>query len=155
VSHELVDRFYTGFAARDADVMAACYHADVRFEDPVFGELHGPDAGDMWRMLCANATDLRVEHEVEAADDAGATVRWTARYTFSATGRPVRNDIVATMKFRDGKIVDHRDEFSLWRWCSQALGLPGKLAGWSPPMQSRVRATARKGLDRYRAAKSD
>src|SRR5450631_4074539 len=49
--HEaLVREFYARFAARDAEGMAACYHPDVAFSDPVFPMLHGEEAADMWRM---------------------------------------------------------------------------------------------------------
>jgi len=40
----LVQRFYAAFDARDAEAMAACYHPDVVFSDPVFGELRGERA---------------------------------------------------------------------------------------------------------------
>jgi ketosteroid isomerase-like protein len=39
----LIRRFYTAFGARDAGAMAACYHPDVLFCDPVFGELEGAE----------------------------------------------------------------------------------------------------------------
>ena len=54
----------------------------------------------------------------------------------------------------DGKIIDHRDEFDLWKWSAQALGLPGKLLGWSPMVKSRIRSTTRSNLDAFRAAHS-
>ncbi len=149
MSHDLVDGFYSSFADGDGDAMAACYSADATFEDPVFGVLTGADAGDMWRMLCESGTDLRLEHTVEEADERSARVRWIAHYTFSATGRPVRNDITATFKIADGEIVDHRDSFSLWKWSSQALGTTGKLLGWSPPLQSKVRKMARGNLTKF------
>ena len=151
---ELVDTFYTSFAAQDGEAMAACYHDEILFEDPVFGELKGRDAGDMWRMLCANASGLRVEHTIGETTDQRAKVNWIAHYTFSATGRPVRNSIDATMKFRDGKIVDHRDHFSVWKWSSQALGIPGKLLGWSPPMQAKVSKMARANLAEFQAGQA-
>ena len=59
---DLIDGFYRAFAAGDAEAMAACYAPDVRFSDPVFTDLRGVKAGDMWRMLCGQAKDLRVEH---------------------------------------------------------------------------------------------
>jgi ketosteroid isomerase-like protein len=127
-----VDIFYSGLALRDSEAMVACYTEDVVFQDPAFGELRGRDAADMWRMLCASDTDLTLEHHILEA--LGDTVRtnWIATYTFTPTGNSVRNDIEATMTFRDGKIVDHRDNFDMWKWSSQALGLPGKLLGWGP-----------------------
>lgn len=145
---ELVDRFYSSFAEGQSEVMAACYHDDVVFEDPAFGELHGEDARDMWRMLNARATDLTLTHTILEASDSAAKVNWIADYTFS-TGRSVHNDIVATMRIEDGLIVDHRDVFDLWKWSRQALGLPGVLLGWSPPLQKKIRATALSGLRKY------
>lgn len=145
MSVDVAERFYSSFAAGDAEGMLAEYAPDVVFEDPVFGELRGSDAMDMWRMLCAAATDLTIEHRIVSADDRAAEVAWTARYTFS-TGRPVTNVVTAHMRFEGGRIVEHRDDFSLWRWCSQALGPTGRMLGWTPMMASKVRANARSGL---------
>ena len=150
-TRDLVDTFYTALAQRDADAMVACYRDEVIFEDPVFGELTGGDACDMWRMLCSSDTDLRVEHTILAATETAASANWVAHYTFSATGRAVRNDVTATMRIEDGRIVDHRDHFDLWSWASQALGLPGKLLGWSPPLKAKVRKTALASLADYQA----
>ncbi|MBI4882698.1 MAG: nuclear transport factor 2 family protein [Actinobacteria bacterium] len=154
MSKPLVDRFYSSFAKHDGDAMAACYHPDVTFEDPAFGELKGHNAGDMWRMLCSGGTDVRIEHTVHEADDDGARVSWVANYTFSSTGRPVRNEITTTMKFRDGKIIDHRDRFKMWGWASQALGVPGRLLGWSPMLKAKVRKMALSNLAAFQAADS-
>jgi hypothetical protein len=74
-----------------------------------------------------------------------------ARYLFSQTGRTVVNRIQARFVFRDGRIVEHRDSFDLWRWARQALGFKGALLGWSPAVQRAIRAQARKGLDAFRA----
>ena len=57
----LITEFYDAFSRCDAEAMAACYHDDVRFSDPVFTDLRGESAGNMWRMLCGRATDLKVE----------------------------------------------------------------------------------------------
>ncbi len=175
----VVERFYDALSRRDGDAMAACYDPEVVFEDPAFGELHGADAGDMWRMLCARSSDLRIDYTIlevvgdvprqitdrttnetadhgadEVSDHAqGSVVRtnWVAHYSFGSSGRPVRNDITATMRIRDSLIVDHRDSFDLWKWSSQALGLPGRIFGWSPLFHRRVRATAIGGLRRYQS----
>lgn len=149
-ARELADRFYSAFARADAEGMAACYGDDVVFEDPAFGKLHGEDARDMWRMLCGRATDLKVSHRIVQASDSEARVDWKADYTFS-TGRRVQNDIMATMRVEDGSIVDHRDDFDLWRWSRQALGIPGLLLGWSPPLRKKIRGTALNGLRRFQA----
>lgn len=147
---ELVERFYTAFQQRDAETMAACYADNVVFGDPVFGELHGEEARDMWRMLVARAQDFSLTFDGVDADDRAGRARWVARYLFSQTGRPVVNQIDARFVFRDGRIAEHRDSFDLWHWTRQALGVKGALLGWSPLVQRAIRSQARKGLDLYR-----
>lgn len=145
---DTIKRFYEAFDRHDGDAMAACYAPDVHFHDPVFQNLNGPEAGAMWRMLTSRAEDLRVE--LPEHDDASA--HWIAHYTFR-TGRKVVNDIRATFKFdADGLIVDHRDEFDLYKWSRQALGPIGIALGWSPIVQGKVRKEARAGLDEFMAA---
>lgn len=36
---DLIDSFYKALASRDGETMAACYHDDIVFEDPAFGQL--------------------------------------------------------------------------------------------------------------------
>jgi ketosteroid isomerase-like protein len=150
----LIERFYGAFGARDGDTMAACYRPDARFHDPVFEDLSGDEAGDMWRMLTGRANDLRIELlEHEAGDDTGSA-HWRAHYTFVQTGRPVVNDIRASFRFDDGRIAEHVDDFSFHRWARQALGPTGLLLGWTPIVRTSVRRRARAGLDEFRAGKS-
>jgi ketosteroid isomerase-like protein len=146
----LVERFYRAFQARDAATMAACYHPEIVFSDPVFPELRGRDAGAMWAMLCARAQDLAIEFGDVHADDARGRAHWDARYTFSPTGRRVHNVIDAAFGFRDGLIAHHVDRFGFWRWARQALGPAGWVLGWTPMVRNRVRSEARRGLDAYR-----
>jgi ketosteroid isomerase-like protein len=151
--HEsLLREFYARFAARDAEGMARCYHGEVAFSDPVFPMLHGEEAGDMWRMLLSRATDLAVTLDEASAGADGGWAHWTARYTFSRTGRPVVNRVRAMFAFRDGLIVRHYDSFGFWRWAAQALGPAGALLGWSPPLRWKVRQDAARSLARFRAS---
>lgn len=147
----LICAFYAAFARGDAEAMGRCYHREVFFSDPVFPRLHGEDARDMWRMLLARAADLEVTLDAAEADDDGARATWTARYTFSRTGRRVVNPVRAMFAFRDGLIVRHYDHFSLWRWSAQALGPVGALAGWSLPLKWKIRKDAEKALRRFQA----
>jgi ketosteroid isomerase-like protein len=150
--HEsLVREFYARFAARDAEGMARCYHPDVAFSDPVFPMLRGGEAGDMWRMLLSRATDLAVTLDSAAAEGEGVRAAWTARYTFTRTGRPVVNHVQGLFAFRDGLIVRHFDSFPFWRWAAQALGPAGAALGWLPPLKWKVRKDAANALARYRA----
>lgn len=145
----LINTFYTCFQNRDAAGMIACYHPDVHFTDPVFQDLHGAEAGGMWRMLTARATSLQVSFSDIQADEGRGSARWEAVYPFSETGRIVHNRIRAEFRFRDGKIIEHRDHFDLWAWMRMALGLKGVLLGWLPPVHAALRKKARKGLDHF------
>jgi hypothetical protein len=148
-NNELITRFYTAFQQRDGAAMAACYHAEVEFSDPVFQNLKGPRAKAMWIMLCERAKDLSIEFSKVAADDRGGEAHWDAWYLFSATGRTVHNIIDAKFEFQDGLIRKHTDTFDLHRWAGQALGLSGKLLGGTSFMQNKIRGTANAGLDTF------
>ena len=146
---EVVQSLYTAFARKDGDAMAACYHPDAHFSDPVFTDLARHEPGAMWRMLTARADDLGVtlvEHE--AGDETG-TAHWLADYTFTQTGRKVHNDVRAQFRFADGLIAEHRDEFSFYAWARQALGPVGLLLGWTPVVRGKVQRQARAGLDEF------
>lgn len=146
---QVLQTFYTAFQRRDAAGMAACYHPEVVFTDPVFPDLRGREVGAMWAMLCARAKDFALTFDVVSADDAQGAARWEARYSFSDTGRPVINQVTSAFTFRDGLILNQQDTFDLWRWTRMALGLQGVLLGWAPFVQSRIRRQARGRLDAY------
>lgn len=143
---DLIRSFYAAFQRRDHQAMAACYAPGAEFQDPVFGELHDWKIAAMWRMLCERATDLELSSDRIVADESQGSARWEARYTFSATGRPVHNMIEASFRFADDRIIRHVDQFDLYRWARQALGVKGLLLGWSPPVQRAIRAQAARGL---------
>jgi ketosteroid isomerase-like protein len=151
-NEQRIREFYAAFAARDAEGMARCYHPDIFFSDPVFLRLHGREAGDMWRMLLSRAPDLEVTLDAARGDGDGGCAQWTARYTFSRTGRPVVNRVAALFAFRDGLIVRHYDSFSFWRWAAQALGPAGVALGWFAPLKWKVRKDAARGLARFSGA---
>jgi hypothetical protein len=144
----LITRFYDAFARRDWAAMAACYHPQVHFSDEAF-DLHGAEAGLMWRMLCTNGKDLQLEVRGISADARSGQAHWDARYTFSGTGRQVFNQIDASFEFRDALIVRHVDRFDFWRWSRQALGAPGWLLGWSGFLRAKVRSQARASLTAF------
>lgn len=148
---ELIERFYQAFAARDAQAMAACYHADVEFTDRAFGTLHGDEARGMWRMLCHNGRDLRITFSDVTADDQAGSARWEAHYTFSATGRPVVNRILAHFEFQGGLIRRHQDEFDMHAWMTQALGFTGRLLGGVGAFQRFFQKKARRTLAAFMA----
>lgn len=149
----LIHSFYEAFARRDGEAMAACYAPHAHFFDPAFGDLHGPEVGAMWRMLCGRAEDLKVSHGDVVADSAAGSAHWEADYTFR-TGRGVHNSIDAVFHFDDGLIADHRDNFDLYAWARQAIGPVGLLLGWTPLIQGRIRSQARAGLEEFMAGEA-
>jgi hypothetical protein len=154
VEQQLITSFYESFRRGDWRGMVDCYHEEVFFFDPVFGSLEGAKVGAMWEMLLSSATDLGLSFEKVDGEDGYGSCEWTATYTFSPTGRKVINKVRAHFFITDGKIAEHHDDFSLWKWSTQALGVRGMLLGWSAALQQRVRNKARSNLDRFIAAKN-
>ena len=152
-NNAVITEFYQAFNRLDAEAMSACYTEDVLFSDPVFGELRGRQAGDMWRMLTSRAKEFSVVFDNLRADERTGGAHWVATYLFSQTGNTVVNDIQARFVFRDGKICEHHDHFDLWRWSRQALGTKGLLLGWTPFVQNAIRAQAQKGLKAFQAGR--
>ena len=146
----LIVRFYDALARRDAATMAACYARDATFRDPVFGELDAADAAAMWRMLCARGKDLKIATSGVHADAEGGRAHWQATYSYGPTARRVVNEIDATFRFRRGLIVEHVDRFDLKRWATQALGLSGRVLGFTPLLGPMVRKQASAALEAWR-----
>lgn len=136
---ELINKFYESFACADAEGMVSCYADEIIFTDPAFGELHGEDAKNMWRMLIKSSKgEIKISFNRVNADDKTGSANWVAEYVFSKTGRQVINKISAQFEFQNGKIIRHTDHFDLWRWSQQALGLTGYLLGWSSFMKNKI-----------------
>jgi ketosteroid isomerase-like protein len=145
-NEQLVNDFYTAFQSLDYSFMQSCYSANPIFNDPVFGILQGNEVRSMWEMLCRNAKNFSLEFNSVNVDDEYCTCKWIARYTFSKTGRKVVNKVSTFIRVQNGKITEHTDEFDLYRWSRQALGLPGILLGWSGYLKNKIRHDAKKRL---------
>ena len=149
-----IERLYTALDAGDGDTMASLYAPDAHFRDPAFGDLTGEEAGDMWRLLTRPPADVSVELRSHSAAEEHGKAHWIASYTFSRTGRDVVNDVEAAFRFKDGKIIEHIDEFSFFAWSRQALGAPGLLLGWTPFLPHAFRKKTRALLDEFRAERA-
>lgn len=148
-NEQLIHDFYQSFQKLDADGMVACYHPSIEFSDPAFPDLKGAMAGNMWRMLCSQATNFELTYSDVSADGMSGSASWQASYDFSKTGRRVHNKIQASFLFEDGKIIQHVDSFNFWRWSKMALGPAGVLLGWSPLLRNKVSTMANKSLLQY------
>jgi ketosteroid isomerase-like protein len=151
----IIEKFYQAFQQLDHVTMKGCYHEHVVFSDPVFGLLEGEEVFAMWEMLCKKAKDFTLDFgDIEIVDDEYATCKWNAHYIFSGTGRKVDNKIKAFMRIQDGKIIEHSDAFSFYKWCQMAFGIKGIVFGWTNFMQARIRRQARMNLEKFMNAGS-
>ncbi|HEV8081357.1 MAG TPA: nuclear transport factor 2 family protein [Chitinophagaceae bacterium] len=148
-NEELIQTFYDAFARLDYTTMQNCYATNPVFNDPVFGILQGNEVKAMWEMLCKGATDLKIEYNMIEVDGDYTTCNWCATYTFSKTKRKVVNKIKAHMRMENGKITEHTDEFDIYKWSRQALGLPGILLGWSGYLKNKIRYNAKTSLQKF------
>lgn len=148
-NEQLMYRFYNAFQKLDYKTMQDCYSDEAVFNDPAFGLLNAVETRAMWEMLCKRAKDFSLEFSNIQSDDEYGTCNWTAIYTFSKTGKKVKNEIKAYMKFVDGKIIEHSDAFSLHRWSRQALGWKGLIFGWMGFMQRKIQKASRSALREF------
>lgn len=147
---ELIHHFYTSFAQGDANAMAACYHPDIEFTDPAFGNLKGNEACMMWEMLLAQSKEpIKIEFKNIVQNGNKVSAQWAAEYNFSPTGRKVRNQITAHFEFKDGLIIRHHDHFNLWKWSQQVFGVQGFFIGWTSVFQQALQKRTNKILARY------
>ena len=146
----LIEKFYTAFSKLDYKTMQSCYADDAVFSDPAFGTLSSKEVKAMWEMLCKQASGFSLTFSnIQTMDEEYNSCQWTATYNFSKTGRKVTNHITAYIRIQNGLITEHTDNFDLWKWSRQALGLPGLLLGWTPMLQNKIRRTARMGLEKF------
>ncbi len=149
-NEQVVHRFYQAFQKLDYKTMQDCYRLDVVFSDPVFGLLQNGEPQAMWQMLCTRATEFSLTYgKIKLIDDEYASCEWVATYLFSASKRKIINKITAHVRIVDGKIIEHTDQFNLYRWARQAFGFSGILLGWTSWMQNKIRHNARASLKNF------
>jgi ketosteroid isomerase-like protein len=124
--------FYAALARGDAKGMAAQYDPQVKFHDPLFGNLKGSkEVMGMWNtiMPAANPKTFKIEPKVQPNPTQNADgswnvkVHWDAHYDLGK--RHVDNHSDSTLTIRNGKIVQQRDDWDLDAWTKQALPLAG------------------------------
>lgn len=143
-------KFYTAFANADAAQMCECYHPNIQFRDPAFGLLKGDEVCQMWKMLIESSKgNLKIDFTEIIATEHLGSARWIATYRFSKTNRKVVNSIASKFHFQDGLIVKQIDDFDIWKWAKQALGIKGLLLGWTGFMQKKIQEQARMSLKKY------
>ena len=147
----IITQFYTAFAELNAEKMTSCYHQNVVFEDPAFGQLKGERASNMWRMFCKSQKEKNfiVTYSDIQSDGKAGSAHWEAQYEFSQTGRKVHNRINAQFEFKDGLIIKHTDDFNLHSWAKQALGFKGYLLGKTSFFQKKLQVQTNSLLNKF------
>ena len=149
LNEQVMTRFYSAFQRKDYKTMQDCYDNHVIFYDPVFEDLIDDEVRLMWEMLCKRATDLSIEYTDVTADEQYGTCYWVASYIFTKTKRKVINRVKAHMRFRNGRIIEHSDQFRLRNWCRQAFGPIGWLFGGTAWFQNKMKKSAQQNLYDY------
>ena len=150
---ELIEKFYTAFNDGDAKTMTSCYHKELTFKDPAFGELDHDQACAMWTMLLERSDDLKIYFKNVWSENEFGGADWDAHYTFKKTDRKVLNKIDAKFEFKDGLIIGHRDHFNFYKWSRMALGAPGLFLGWSSFLHNKVKGQCEVLLSNYMSKK--
>lgn len=146
----LLWQLYSSLNLHQPRVMSDCYHANATFHDIAFDLEGKAEISAMWQMICRG--DIRATFEILSADATGGVVRLIDEYTFTETGRRVRNEIESRFRFRDGLIIEHRDSCDPKAWAEAALGgVSGFLAGRLRFLRA---WKARGKLRRFRAGQS-
>lgn len=146
---KLIHTFYTALGNLEYETMQQCYHEEATFEDPAFGKLNCEEVKEMWKMLCLSVRAFSLSIEQASTDGDSGASHVIACYLFSQTGRQVVNHIHTTFRFKEGRILEQKDTFDLWKWSRQALGAPGWLFGWSSFFQKEIRKKAKKRLEKF------
>lgn len=144
-NYQILLTFFTAFAKKDLNTMLDCYHKNVIYDDVGFGQQKGEKAKAVWRFLIQNVGENAVISfsDIQTFNNTGYA-NWTTTYPFGK--RIITNNIKATFHFKDGKIIFHKDEYSLWKWSQQAFGIIGYLIGWSPIFRWLIRWQMKKKI---------
>jgi hypothetical protein len=145
-----ITKFYTALANSDAAKMSECYHPNIQFRDPAFGLLKGEQVCQMWKMLIEKGKGtINIDYSAVKANEHFGSAFLVAQYDFGKTNRKIINTISAKFQFQDGLIIKHTDDFDLWKWSKQALGIKGILLGWTGFMQKKIQEKARLSLKKF------
>lgn len=114
----VMKKFYEAFTAQRPADFEGLYAPDVKFKDAVFEYSDRKGTMKMWRSILANPKNT-FRFEFDRVEGDVAYGRWVGDYKLG--GRPIRNELETRMVVRDGRIVEHTDDFDWGKWVKQAL----------------------------------
>ena len=150
----LLEKFYAGLKNADLSAISECYDDNAYFEDIAFKRYGKSQIMEMWQLVC-HAKPKIIVLSLSADVDNGVA-RWNAKYKYGKTetkpGRQVINTLNSKFVFRDGYIINQRDDCDARAWARQAFPFPISLAaGWIGPLR---RYVAKQRLDKFLEEKS-
>ena len=124
----LIKSLYSAIGAQDLTAIDACYDDEAYFQDIAFRRHRKRRIMEMWRYVCHGKPDVTFDVNTISADDRTGTGRWRAKYVFGKTDRKpgvrIDNAITSAFVFRNGLIVEHRDDCDVMGWARQAFRSP-------------------------------
>ena len=149
-SEVTIVKLYNSLSKADVSQMRECYDPDVEFCDPAFGTLNGKEVFQMWQMLIEKSKGtLKIDYSDIHANDYLGSAKWITEYKYSKNNHKVLNTITSKFVFKEGLIIKQTDDFDVWKWSKQALGIKGVLLGWTGFMQKKIQKQARLSLKQY------
>ncbi|MGB0885830.1 MAG: nuclear transport factor 2 family protein [Chitinophagales bacterium] len=145
----IVKNFFEAFQKLDSKTMNSFLAKNISFDDPAFGKLNGDEVKYMWQFLTKNAKNFSLEFEIISTTKNKLEAKWTAHYTFSATGNKVVNHVNSSFTIKNDKITNHKDEFDLKKWAKQALGKAIGIFGPSFLLKKGIQAQSKQLLKKY------
>lgn len=121
----VVREFYDAFCRHDPATLERLYAPDVKWRDTIFSFDDRAGTMGMWRIELGS--DAKFRYRVLSVDGDTVKVNWLADYHLF--GRPIHNDVTATLVVKDGLIVSHVDDYDWARWAKQAFPL-GSASSW-------------------------
>jgi hypothetical protein len=107
----ILEKYYENLASGNIDALKNLYHPEVTFKDPVF-ELQALEVWAMWKMLFSSGKlPIQIIYRDIIVNENMGSALWIADYTFSKTGRKVKNVIYSSFEIKDGKIFKQTENF--------------------------------------------
>jgi len=138
----VITGLYNAYKERNPELMASFYTEDASFKDEIFGEVTGQEIPKVWEVVHSTTSNFYLYFHIVNVNKNLATVNSQLSYTFKHTGRKIDISITSIFRFENGKIRHQVDEYSLWKWASQAFGVSGFLLGWNPKFKNKIRQSA-------------
>ena len=144
-----LEKYYENLASGNIDALKNLYHPEVTFKDPVF-KLQALEVWVMWKMLFSSGkSPIKIIYRDIIVNENMGSALWIADYTFSKTGRKVKNVIYSSFEIKDGKIFKQTENFDFQLWMKQAFGPFGTILYYIPFFKKILQKKAKKNLIQY------